>query len=224
MNVEKIRFPSFGTSIMLEGELVNPGDSGTLYGAILCHPHPLYGGNMHNIIIVKMRDVLNELGIATIRFNFRGTGLSEGSHNDGVGEVFDILGAARYFLDRNIPSTRQIIIGYSFGAAMALNFLEKNSNYSCFVGIAVPTTFTEYLRGGADIKLPTLLITGEYDEISSLEDAVRLYNFNSVETFSVPGGNHLFTGTDPETKKSRISLVLEKSREFITRQIGIILS
>ncbi|OGL46382.1 MAG: hypothetical protein A2161_03030 [Candidatus Schekmanbacteria bacterium RBG_13_48_7] len=219
MKVEQVRFPSYGSFLMLEGEYTASVGEPPFYGAILCHPHPLYGGNMHNILILKLREKLQETGISTIRFNFRGTGLSEGEHDYGNNEVLDISGASKYFTDRGVLSTRQIIIGYSFGAAMGLKFLENNPDYLCFVGIALPTSFKEYFHAGAVIHTPSLLISGDIDEISSLEEAVRLVEIKNPETYSVPGGNHLFTGTDPDKKQSRISHVTEKTIEFIRKNI-----
>lgn len=215
--IEQVRFPAFGSQLMLEGEYSAPEKGRTWFGAVLCHPHPLYGGNMHNIIILKLRDALNADGITTLRFNFRGTGLSEGEHDNGQGEVYDLIGACRYLTDRGILSSRQIIAGYSFGAAMVLRYLENNPSAFCFLGIAVPTAFPEYFHQDALIRTAGILISGENDDISSVEDALKLLSFKNVETVMVPGGNHLFTGMLPGEKRSRISFVTETCMRFIRK-------
>jgi len=217
-NIEKIRFPSLGSLIMLEGEFSPAVQTQSPYGAILCHPHPEYGGNMNNIIISKIRDAFQTLGIATLRFNFRGTGLSEGEYDNGKGEVFDVAGASKYLIDRGISSEHHILVGYSFGAAVTANFLTSHEERLCYIGIALPTLYKEYFYTEAEIKTDTLLLVGSRDDISSLTDAKKIIRFSNVEEFSVEGGDHLFTGTDSRSGKSRISVLTEHIIDYVTNK------
>ena len=86
-------------SIVLEGVLELPDTAGAPYAAaVICHPHPLYGGNMYNNVTSALKKGLLELGIACLRFNFRGTGQSEGAHGEGVDELEDVRAALDYLV------------------------------------------------------------------------------------------------------------------------------
>ena len=85
-------------------------------GLVVCHPHPLYGGDMHNPVVVRASEVAQGLGLATLRFNFRGVGASTGVHDEGKGEQDDVL-AALDMLAARLPAGRQVgLAGYSFGS------------------------------------------------------------------------------------------------------------
>ena len=85
-------------------------------GLVLCHPHPLYGGDMHNPVVVRAGEVAQGLGLATLRFNFRGVGASTGVHDEGKGEQDDVLAALDVVAAR-LPAGRQVgLAGYSFGS------------------------------------------------------------------------------------------------------------
>src|SRR6266700_374986 len=104
----------------LEG-ILKPEDEGTQppYTALVCHPHPLYGGTMHNKVVFKVAQTLQALNIPSLRFNFRGVGRSTGSYDEGRGEMDD----ARYaleFLSRRYPGLPVIMAGFSFGAYIGL--------------------------------------------------------------------------------------------------------
>ena len=107
-------------NLTLEGVLHLPASSPSPAVAV-CHPHPLQGGNMHNNVVVAICGAAAERGIAALRFNFRGVGGSEGSFGDGVGERADADAALAHL--RQLPEVEQHrvgIVGYSFGAAVAL--------------------------------------------------------------------------------------------------------
>jgi alpha/beta superfamily hydrolase len=102
--------------ITLDARLAVPG--GAAAGVALSHPHPLYGGDMENPVIVRAAEVCQEAGLATLRFNFRGVGASAGSHDEGRGEQDD-LRAALADLGSALPSGARIAaLGYSFGASI----------------------------------------------------------------------------------------------------------
>src|SRR3954453_11265629 len=99
--------------------LLNGGAENATHAAVVCHPHPLYGGTLHNKVVFHTMKALNSFAFPVLRFNFRGTGLSQGEHDHGVGEVEDVR-AALDWLDREFHLPL-IFAGFSFGAAIGLN-------------------------------------------------------------------------------------------------------
>jgi uncharacterized protein len=87
--------------------------------AVVCHPHPLFGGTMQNKVVHTLARALRDGGAATVRFNFRGVGKSEGVHDEGVGETDDALAAVRWARER-WPGLGLVLAGFSFGAAIAI--------------------------------------------------------------------------------------------------------
>lgn len=104
-----------GPEGLLEG-LLELKESNT--GAVLCHPHPLYGGSMHDNVLQALYFGLSSQNCSTLRFNFRGVGSSSGTHDDGNGEVDDLVVAVEYL--QSLGSSRTVLAGYSFGAVMCL--------------------------------------------------------------------------------------------------------
>src|SRR5512140_1249726 len=98
--------------------LLNAGASTATHAAVVCHPHPMFGGTLHNKVVFHAMKALNRFGFPVLRFNFRGTGLSAGEHDQGRGEVDDVRTALDW-LDREFH--RPIVFaGFSFGAATGL--------------------------------------------------------------------------------------------------------
>src|SRR5690606_755555 len=113
-----IAFTSEGLS--LEGILHQPV-SAPFPAAAVCHPHPLYGGDMNNYVVVAVCQALADAGIASLRFNYRGVGDSEGEYGDGLGERTDAAAALAYLRQlAQADQDRMGIVGYSFGATVAL--------------------------------------------------------------------------------------------------------
>src|SRR5215510_7238151 len=108
---EHVTFPV--GDITLEGLFWTPPQTPAI-GAVLCHPHPLYGGEMHNNVVSALADALQQAGVATLRFNFRGVGRSGGEHGGGEAEVEDVKAAVSYLLSRQAVPT-VVVAGYSFG-------------------------------------------------------------------------------------------------------------
>src|SRR5256886_10990714 len=98
--------------------LLNAGSENATHAALVCHPHPLYGGTLHNKVVFHAMKALNSFGFPVLRFNFRGAGLSQGEHDHGLGEVDDVR-AALDWLDREFDLPI-IFAGFSFGAAVGL--------------------------------------------------------------------------------------------------------
>lgn len=144
---------------------------------ILCHPHPLYGGSMHDDVLDIASRVAKTIDVSTIRFNFRGVGKSEGSYDDGVGEVADLSSIVSEFESR---FERLIIGGYSFGASVALSFASNSQENRALVLFAPPTQASL-----PELKTKVDLIVGDNDPISSMDSLSKWTNASDDRTLHV---------------------------------------
>jgi alpha/beta superfamily hydrolase len=161
MREEKVFIPS--DTIQLEGLLNFQGALPVKGGVILCHPHPQYGGDMHNPVIKTAMDVAFQEGFSTLRFNFRGVGESEGSYGNGVGEREDVKAAIDYLCAKQNDSCGTLIlVGYSFGAWTGLSVGAQDNRVKGMVAIAPPLELSDFgfLKG---CKKRKLIIAGSQD-------------------------------------------------------------
>jgi len=137
--------PSNGSSIrsfFLDGPagrleaLLNAGAENPTRAAVVCHPHPLFGGTLHNKVVFHTMKALNSFGFPVLRFNFRGTGLSQGEHDHGIGEVEDAR-AALDWLDAEFHLP-MVFAGFSFGAAVGLRAACADDRVRALVGLGMP--------------------------------------------------------------------------------------
>src|ERR1700736_1872689 len=104
----------------LEAVLWTPSSpTAPLLAALVCHPHPLFGGTMHNKVVFQVAKSIDALGVPVLRFNFRGAGLSDGVHDRGIGERDDVLTALQ-FLIAEFPGVPLLVAGFSFGSIVGL--------------------------------------------------------------------------------------------------------
>jgi alpha/beta superfamily hydrolase len=187
--------------IELEGRIFLP--DGATAGCVVCHPHPLYGGNMHNNVVRGVADALAEAGIATLRFNFRGVAGSGGAHAGGIGEVADVR-AAVGTLAVAAGLTSVSLAGYSFGSMVTLGFAREEAAASIslldrVVAIAPPLVMFD-ASFAARLPFPLLLLAGDRDEYCPKPDfenlAARLGPLG--ESFIVEGCDHFFSGREAE--------------------------
>ncbi len=179
-----------------DGELLEAmwsGPAGARMVAVLTHPHPAYGGDMHNLVPATLARVLPEHGIATVRFNFRGTGSSTGAHGGGEAEVADVRAAVDAAV-AGFPDVPVVAVGYSFGADVLLAL--DDPRLAAVVAVAPPLAVLplERLlapRGGA----PTLLLAGEHDQFRSFDDAsVVTATWPDTTLAPVAGADHFLAG------------------------------
>jgi alpha/beta superfamily hydrolase len=116
--------------------LLNAGAENATHAAVVCHPHPLFGGTLHNKVVFHTMKALNGFGFPVLRFNFRGTGLSEGEHDSGLGEVEDVRTALDW-LDHEFHLPL-IFAGFSFGAAVGLRASCADPRVEALIGVGVP--------------------------------------------------------------------------------------
>ena len=202
------REPSSIRSLSLAGPagrleaLLNAGSSGATHAAVVCHPHPLYGGTLHNKVVFHAMKALNSFGFPVLRFNFRGTGLSEGEHANGLGEVEDVR-AALDWLEREF-TLPVIFAGFSFGAAVGLRAAYADNRVRALIALGLPAVrFAdrmddrvydfEYLRS---CTKPKLFVSGSRDQFApkgKLEALV--YTFaDPKKLVRIEAGDHFFEG------------------------------
>ena len=149
----------------LEG-ILKPETSGQLprFVAVVCHPHPLYGGNMHNKVVFKTAQILQALSIPALRFNFRGVGRSSGTYDEGRGEMDDVRFALD-FMSRRYPGIPALVAGFSFGSWVGLRVGAGDDRVQAMIGLGVPARmFQDYVL--EDCVKPKLFIHGTADEVA----------------------------------------------------------
>jgi alpha/beta superfamily hydrolase len=143
-------------------------DEGVEYqtAALVCHPHPLYGGTMHNKVVHRTAAALAELKVAVLRFNFRGVGKSVGSHDQGRGELEDARGALQFLRD-SFPSARRWVAGFSFGAGIAARLADQEKDVDQLILIAPSVDRSDFdvLRTAS---VPKLVVQGTRDDVCPL--------------------------------------------------------
>jgi alpha/beta superfamily hydrolase len=146
----------------LEAQLEEPEDAPPTEAALVCHPHPLYGGTMHNKVVYRIARGLRRRGSVVLRFNFRGVGRSHGKHADGVGEIEDAR-AALHWLRARYSDLPYSLAGFSFGSQVVLRLgcLLGDPSRLIAVGFPVNTAGTEFLRTCA---VPKFFIASTHDE------------------------------------------------------------
>jgi uncharacterized protein len=188
-----VTFPS--GPLTLEGELTSP--DGAPRGAVICHPHPQYGGDMDNPVVLAVAGALRDAGHTTLRFNFRGVGASGGSYGGGVGEVED-LRAAVQFLVQQTGSRSVTLAGYSFGAIVALQVGPSAPQVDRLVAVAPPLSFAD-LEPVASWPKDKLFIVGDHDQYCSVAQLIaQLARVAEPKHHQViAGADHFFAGYTP---------------------------
>ncbi|MHC4661364.1 MAG: alpha/beta hydrolase [Planctomycetota bacterium] len=182
---EKVTFPAAEDSLTLEGELMLPKDGEPEVCAVVCHPHPGLGGTMHNFVVAGIARFLCDAGYATLRFNFRSSGLPE-EEGKGLDEALDVVGAIAFARSRGYE--RILLAGYSFGALMSLRACARGENPERVVFVALPTVlpFVNPVEFKAPaLPMPALFVSGDSDEFSSLETISERFGDEGRFTYSL---------------------------------------
>jgi alpha/beta superfamily hydrolase len=180
-----ISFPT-EDGLLLEG-LLTQGETGRGW-IILCHPHPLYGGDMHNNVVGALQRSLTGVGFSTLRFNFRGVGGGEGSYADGLGEEEDVRGAVAFVKEKeNGPI---FLVGYSFGAAVGTKAVVADERVGALVCISPPIemydfSFLKYY------ERPKLMVAGDRDFVCPVKTVEELFG-----SLPQPKAIHIIAGAD----------------------------
>jgi len=152
------------SGVRLEGAL-HAGAKGRI-PALVCAPHPQYGGNMHNEVVVTLADALSGAGRSVLRFNYRGVGRSEGGYEGGRGEAAD-TGAAADFLREETGSDRVMVCAYSFGAWVTMLCRQRRADLSPLILVSPPNTMMDF---DFAVAAPDIhVLAGTMDEFCDLE-------------------------------------------------------
>ncbi len=198
-----------GPSGRLEA-LLNAGSPTATHAAVVCHPHPLYGGTLHNKVVFHAMKALNGFGFPVLRFNFRGTGLSEGEHAGGIGETEDVR-AALDWLEREF-TLPVIFAGFSFGAAVGLRAAYSDDRVRALIALGLPAVPVEdriedrvydleFLR---ECVKPKLFVSGSRDQFGppgKLEALVSIFA-DPKKLVRIEAGDHFFEGRLREMREA----------------------
>ncbi len=170
--------------------------------ALVLHPHPLGGGTMHNKVVFRAAAALNDLGLTTLRFNFRGVGQSSGKHDEGSGELEDVRAGLSY-LEENYPQLALTLCGFSFGARVGLEVGVADERVRNLISIGTPLGKYNFSFLDACRK-PILFVHGAQDEFGAATEieqlAHQLERVTNVEVKIIPGADHFFAGHLDELK------------------------
>lgn len=181
-------------------ELLINGVSNPRAMALICHPHPLYGGSLDNKVVFTLARACRDSDIVTVRFNFRGVGLSGGVYNDGIGELED----ARWLLGRlqmELPDLPIILAGFSFGAAIVAQLSEMISCAGLL--LSAPPVSRYGLDSNTRIIAPVLLLQCDDDEVIESTQVYHWFDQLSGSKKTLQRwqqGGHFFHGMLPELK------------------------
>ncbi len=170
------------------------------FGAVITHPHPVYGGDMVNPVVESITHAFNREGVTTLRFNFRGVGKSEGKHDDGKGEQHDIMGALDFLIEQGI--SKVCLAGYSFGAWVMARMEYLPPEVTAQLLVAPPVALLDYSNIKSMPRL-RLVISGEEDEIAPpnlIEESLLSWNA-SAKFEMIDYADHFFYGFFPDLEK-----------------------
>ena len=204
-------------SLFLEGPagrleaLLNAGAENASHAALVCHPHPLFGGTLHNKVVFHTMKALNSFGFPVLRFNFRGAGLSQGEHDEGNGEVDDVRTALDWLdAEFHLPL---VFAGFSFGAAVGLKAACSDSRVKAAIGVGIPAgpvaagtevprTYTlDFLRQCAK---PKLFVSGARDQFGPRAKLEALVGSvpEPKKLVLIEGADHFFEGRLRELREA----------------------
>ena len=191
--------------------LLNEGAANATHAALVCHPHPLYGGTLHNKVVFHTMKALNSFGFPVLRFNFRGTGLSQGEHAHGDGEVEDVRTAFDWL--HNEYHLPLLFAGFSFGAAVGLRAASPDQRVQAMIAAGTPVipvaADTEEPRVYAydflrESHKPKLFVSGARDQFgprAKLQALVALLP-EPTKLVIIEGADHFFEGRLRELREA----------------------
>jgi alpha/beta superfamily hydrolase len=164
--IESLFIP--GPAGKLEALLEEPDDRAPLQAVLVCHPHPQYGGTMHNKVVYRIARAMRRAGTVALRFNYRGVNMSEGKYDDGVGEVEDARSALALLRARypNLPYT---LAGFSFGSRIILKLGCEIGDAARLIAAGFPAG-DQMSRGLGHCELPRVFIQSTHDQFGPVAD------------------------------------------------------
>jgi alpha/beta superfamily hydrolase len=204
--------------------ILNTGREDALYAVVVAHPHPLGGGTMHNKVVYHTAKAFSSFGLPVLRFNFRGTGLSEGVHDEGRGEVEDVRAAVDW-MDRKF-GLPILFAGFSFGSNVGLRACCGDARVRGLVGIGLPVRaegrdYTYGFLPGCG-KVPKLFLSGDHDEFSprGVLESFLVAAQEPKRIVWVAGADHFFAGT-PDSPVSKLDVMAAAIRGWVSEEFGL---
>jgi hypothetical protein len=200
MNLQTRRFQIYGPAGTIEVLRDEPGESAAVRGtAVIAHPHPLFGGTMENKVVQTLARAFVQSGWRSLRFNFRGVGASQGTHDEGRGELEDML----HVISSEAAEGELALAGFSFGAFVAASAVarlwhQRPPEKIVLVGTAVSRFGVPALAHDAHER--TLVAHGELDDTVALAAVMDWARPQQLPVTVVPGGGHFFHGQLPLLK------------------------
>lgn len=207
MKEDPVTIPS--GELKLEGLLYKPAQGGAARAAVVCHPHPLYGGSMYNNVVDAALDALWKLGFATLRFNFRGVGMSAGEHSGGPGEIEDAKAAMNFILSQpGVARDGAVMAGYSFGAAVAIRSGAEIKEVGTLVAIALPVAMGGFSAAGKSGK-SIVLLAGDRDAYCPEREVAELAKSlgQNASLRVIRGADHFFSGYEKQLSAALAELL-----------------
>mgnify|MGYP001051716464 CR=1 FL=1 len=204
-----------GKTLRLEGKFA-PGEAYS-HGVVICHPHPLYGGDMDNGVVVTLRKAFYDAGFTTVRFNFRGVGASDGTYGGGQGEVDDLIAVCGFMRSRGIKHIYGA--GYSFGSWILLKSLPRES-FNGLVLVAPPLNLLDFECLKIPSSMPSFILVGSRDEFCS-QDRLQTWlkktqsdgDYLPVSVSIIEGENHFFW----KSLSKVFDCVHEEAKKWLTK-------
>jgi uncharacterized protein len=211
--IESQRITFAADGVTCEGLLVRPNVNGQTPGIVICHPHPLRGGDMLNNVVVALAEAFAAVGFAVLRFNFRGVGRSTGHYAEGIGEQEDAKAALSWLSAQpGIDADRLFLAGYSFGARVTLAVASTDSRVRGFVVVAPPVLRVDW-PSLESAHGPKIFFCGARDPVAPPEVLTGMINGlpapNRVVVF--PDADHFFVGQERTLAQHAVKLLQELS-------------
>jgi alpha/beta superfamily hydrolase len=191
--------------------LLNVGTPTATHCGLVCHPHPLFGGTMHTKVVFHAMKALNSFGFPVLRFNFRGTGLSQGAHDNGHGEQDDVRSALSWLKrEFDLPL---IFAGFSFGTAVGSRVACADADVRAIISLGTPVEAEGRVYSFGFLKecrKPKLFLSGDHDEFGPHEALERIVAeaAEPKELVFLPG-DHYFAGHLNEMRQTIESWITE---------------
>ena len=200
MNAQTQKFTVQGAAGAIEVAMDTPaGGAGSKGVAVIAHPHPLFGGTLDNKVVQTLARAFTQCGWTAVRFNFRGVGATQGVHDDGRGELADMLAVVAHAA----PTGAICLAGFSFGAFVTTHAFDnlhtaRHIDKLVLVGTSVVRSAAAPIAIAEHNK--TIVIHGEADDTVALSAVMNWARPQSLPVTVVPGGGHFFHGQLPLLK------------------------
>lgn len=212
----------FGPAGRLEA-LLNTGRNDAPYSVLICHPYPPAGGTLHNKVVYNAMKVFSSLGLPVLRFNFRGTGLSEGHFDNGDGEQNDVR-AALSWLEHNLKLPI-LFAGFSFGSYVGLRACCGDVRVKGLIALGLPSqaagrTYSyDFLPKCIE---PKLFISGDHDEFGprAVTESLLLHAPEPKQAVWVEGADHFFQGV-PGSPLAKLPIMQQVLRSWLLKQFPL---